>query len=309
MRTLQNLDNKSRKAVHKLTLCYLCYRRISIMSDDKTMGGGEQRSSKKWFDGMCVATARRKLKRWTEEKGPHDPATCGTMHGDYFNFKIKKAISITKRDGSLNFFGQYRKRGYFIVKGIFREKFLRVIKREILGAEKPSWFHPAVSHRQLKASLLKTMHVDNPNWSGFLPHFLSRVTAGSFPEKRFLEVAFLRSEYSTPRKWIPCTFHADISDAPAEYLENEKSPISFYFAIENENLQLELIPKSQASGPKPKAKTISLYPGDILLFDTCATVHRTAMPKKTTSPDRLNIVLTGYESYLSLGGDSESDSD
>jgi hypothetical protein len=281
------------------------------MSDNKTMTKGEQRSSKKWFGGMSVATARKTLKRWTEENFPDDPQTCGTIYGDYFNFKIKTANSITKRDGSLNFFGLYKKWGYFVVKDIFRQKFLRVIKQEILRAQKPSWVHPAISHRQIKLSFQQTS-LEKPDISGgygFLHHFLSRVSAGSFPEKRFWEVAILRTEYSTSQKWIPCTFHADLSNAPAEYVDNEKSPITFYFAVDNEVLQIELIPKLQTRGPKPKARTITLNPGDILLFDTCATVHRTARPTKSNSPDRINIVLTGYENYLSIAGDSGSESD
>jgi hypothetical protein len=267
--------------------------------------------SKKWFGGMSGATARKTLKRWTEENFPDQRHLCGTMYGDYFNYKISKAISVTKRGGTLNFVDRYKKRGYYIVKDIFREQFLHVIKQEILQAEKPSWVYPSISHRQTKSSILKT-RLENPNNNGgcvFLHHFLSRVAAGSFPEKTFWEVAILRTEYSTAQKWIPCLFHADLSDAPAEYLDNEKSPITFYFAVDNEVLQLELIPKSQTRGPKPEAKTITLNPGDILLFDTCATVHRTAIPTKSTTPDRLNIVMTGYENFLEIAGDSASDSD
>lgn len=276
------------------------------MSDAKRMTKREPSNSKKWFCGMSGDTARKTLKRWTEKNFPEDRQFCGTMYGDYFNYKISKAIHVTKRDGTLNFFDSYKKWGYYIVKDIFRVQFLHVIKQEILQAEIPSWVYTAISHRQMKTTFLKT-RLDNGGCD-FLHHFLTRVAAGSFPEKTFWEVAILRNEYSTAQKWIPCVFHADLSDAPPEYLDNEKSPITFYFAVDNDVLQLELIPKAQTRGPKPKARTITLYPGDILLFDTCATVHRTAIPTKSTTPDRVNIVMTGYENYLAITGDITNDS-
>jgi hypothetical protein len=205
----------------------------------------------------------------------------------------------------------YKKRGYYIVKDIFRKHFLQVIKQEILQAQKPSWVLPGISHGQIMTNTLPT-RLENPDDNGgcvFLHHFLSRVAAGCFPEKTSWEVTILRTEYSTAQKWIPCTFHVDLTDAPAEFLDNEKSPITLYFAVDDKDLQIELIPKSQTRGPPPKARTITLNPGDILVFDTCLTEHRTANPKKTTTPDRVNLVMTGFADFMEITGDSASDSE
>jgi hypothetical protein len=62
------------------------------------------------------------------------------------------------------------------------------------------------------------------------------------------------------------------------YLDNEESPITLYFAIDDKNLNLDLEPKRQKTGRPPKETTITLNPSDILLFDTCSLKHRTSKP-------------------------------
>jgi hypothetical protein len=138
----------------------------------------------KWFGGKLPSTARRALKRWTEMKVPNNMKICGNIYGHYFNFKIANAIHVTKRKGRTDFFDTYTRNAYNVLKDIFREKFLDVIKKEVSKAEKPSWVHPVVSHNQVKVSLLKTRLEKSVNNGGctFLHNFLSVVVAGTFPK-------------------------------------------------------------------------------------------------------------------------------
>jgi hypothetical protein len=262
----------------------------------------------KWFGGKLPSTARRALKRWTEMKFPKNMKICGNIYGHYFNFKIANAIHVTKRQGKTDFFDTYTRNGYNVLKDIFREKFLDVIKKEVSKAEKPSWVRPVVSHDQVKVSLLKSRLEKSVNNGGctFLHNFLSVVVAGTFPKKKFFEVARLKTNVSAKHKWKPCVFHTDIGDPPEDYLDNEKSPVTLYFAIEKKVLQLDLIPKAQKTGPKPKAKTVRLNPGDVLLFDTCRIQHRTSAPIEGICPERVNIVVVGFENYLDMEADSGS---
>jgi hypothetical protein len=52
--------------------------------------------SLKWFDTMKVATARKLLKRWTEEKVPNDRKMCGTIYGDYLISQSRKQSVLQK---------------------------------------------------------------------------------------------------------------------------------------------------------------------------------------------------------------------
>ena len=93
------------------------------------------------------------------------------------------------------------------------------------------------------------------------------------------------------------------------YLDNDESPITLYFAVEDETLQLDLLPRTQERGRRPLPHTIKLNAGDILLFDTCRTrSHRTSRPATSDSPYRVNIVLTGIEEFLNLEVVSDADS-
>jgi hypothetical protein len=269
--------------------------------------------SNRWFGGKNAATARRSLKRWTETRFRDNMKSCGNLYGHYFNYKIANAVHVTKRQGTTKFYSWYQKNGYYVVKDVFRKKFLEVIKAEISQAEKPYWVRPEVSHGQVKVCLLKT-HLEKPKNNGgctFLHNFLDTVVKGTFGKKNIFEVGWLKTKVASKHKWIPCKFHIDIGDPPAKYLEDhEKSPITLYFAIDDKVLELDIIPKPKKTGPKPKARTVTLNPGDILLYDPCLTCHRTATPVKGIYPERLNIVMTGFKDYMELevdSGDSDSE--
>jgi hypothetical protein len=159
----------------------------------------------------------------------------------------------------------------------------------------------------VKVWLVRT-RLEKPRNNGgctFLHNFLDTVVKGTFGKKNFFEVGWLKTKVAANHKWIPCNFHTDIGDPPAKYLDDhEKSPITLYFAIEDKVLELDLIPKSQKTGPKPRAKTVTLNPGDILMFDTSTTHHRTSTPVKGIYPERLNIVMAGFKNFLAMETDS-----
>jgi hypothetical protein len=74
--------------------------------------------------------------------------------------------------------------------------------------------------------------------------------------------------------------------------------MTLYFALEDANLKLNVVPRKQPKGPKPKYRTLKMNPGDILLFDTCRCIHRTPKPTEKTTPVRVNIVMTGMDKFI-----------
>jgi hypothetical protein len=163
---------------------------------------------------------------------------------------------------------------------------LEVIKNEILNvvySRELTWNAVAIAKKQVKSVLFNKVHIENPDDDGgceFLHHFLSGVGAGTFPKKTFFELTVLQTDIPIDKEWDDCCYHQDLTDPPAHYLDNEESPIILYFAIDDQNLNLDLEPKWPKTGRPPKEATITLNPGDILLFDACSLKHRTSKPTK-----------------------------
>jgi hypothetical protein len=124
------------------------------------------------------------------------------------------------------------------------------------------------------------------------------VSAVSFPGKTLFELVLIKTAARGNQEWIDCKFHADYENAPAEFLDNAESPMTLYFALEDANLELDVRPRKQIKGPKPKDRTVKMNPGDILLFDTCRCIHWTTKPTEKTTPVRVNIVMTGIEKFI-----------
>jgi hypothetical protein len=260
----------------------------------------------KWFDKKTVHNGRKILKRWTEEKVPNNMKVCGTIYSHYFNWKIANVLLKTRGGGEDNFFDSYNKHGFYILKSIFRRKFLEVIKKEVLAvvkSQKLPWNAVAISKKQVKSVLFDNVRLENPEDHGgcdFLHHFLSGVAKGTFPKKKFFELTVLKTAIRRGQTWKDCIYHEDLSDAPEAFLNDEESvPITLYFAIDDKDLHLDIEPKRPKTGRPPKQHTLKLNAGDILLFDTCNTKHRTSKPtKNTTCPYRVNIVMTGLHQFL-----------
>jgi hypothetical protein len=180
-----------------------------------------------------TATACRILKRWTEENVPNDKKICGNVYSHYFNYKILSVLHQTKREGNKNFFDSYNKQGYNLLKQIFHPMFLEVIKQDLLNSEELSWVSPPLFKGQVKTANLK------------FHHFLTGVVAGSFPKKTFFDLTLIKTDIPVIHKWIKCTYHKDLENPLANYLDNKESLITLYFTVEDECLQLELIPKMQ----------------------------------------------------------------
>jgi hypothetical protein len=264
----------------------------------------------RWFSGRTSSDARQRLMRWTEDDNTNDQEFCGTMYGHYFNYKVSRCIHHTKRDGRMDFFDKFRGEGYVVLKHVFRSHILKIIQDELMNAEKLTWVYPDISHDQVKTHLLAKTRLENPRKHGrcvFLHHFLSTVVAGTFQEKVFWEAAIMRTELVPGARWKPCTFHEDLTHTPPEMLNNAKSPITLYMPIEDQGLTIDLVPHRKKRGPKAKHRTVHLQAGDVLIFDTCATSHRTSTPINPTTPDRLNLVMTGFKSYLNFTLDDENE--
>jgi hypothetical protein len=120
------------------------------------------------------------------------------------------------------------------------------------------------------------------------------------PQKHLWEISWIKNEIPVDHEWIDCDFHVDIEDAPKSFLQNEKSPITLYFAADHEDLKLDMIPDIKQKGRKAKPRSVTLNPGAILLFDTCTTMHRTAAPTTYCTPDRVNLCITGFEEYWEI---------
>ena len=264
----------------------------------------------KWFSGKTVLNARKILKRWTEEKKPDDMAICGQIYSQYFTYKLDNVLHKTKLFGEQNFSECFNRQGYYVLKHIFRPRFLKIMKTEVLASSKLDWGKPPVSREQVETCPLSNFRLEDPNAHGgceFLHHFLSGVVAGSFPKKIFFDLTIMKTVKPKGREWVDCVFHQDCLDPPAHYLDRPESPITLYFTCDNESIHLDVKPTRQKSGPDPKARTIKLESGDIMIFDPCKTSHRTSRPTKETTPYRINVVLTGIEEYLSMDAISVGD--
>ena len=282
--------------------------------DSKANSETQQNDGDAWFGGKSTATARKILIRWTEEKFPEDLEKCGNIYSHYLKNKIENVLHQTERGGNNNFFDCMNKHGYYLLKDVFRPKFLGVMKRELLQVMKSKHFKWAIipaSNGQVKYVHFNNVHLEKQDdYSGceFLHHFLTGLIAGPFHGKIFSDVTLMKTIIPKPsQKWVECSYHTDLIDPPTTYLNNEKSPITLYFAVDEESIEIDLIPKSPKTGRKPKAKTKKLNSGDLLLFDTCTTEHRTANPTKRASQHRVNLVLTGIEEYLNLEPVSEDE--
>jgi hypothetical protein len=112
----------------------------------------------------------------------------------------------------------------------------------------------------------------------------------------------LKTDIPIDKEWDDCCYHQDLTYPPARFLDNGESPITLYFAIDNQNLNLDLQLKRPKTGRLPNETTITLNPGDILLFNPCSLKHRTSSKptNNTTSPIRVNIVMTGLEDFLTF---------
>jgi hypothetical protein len=269
----------------------------------------------RWFRGKKKANARKILKRWTEEKYPKDMKFCGMMYAQFFNYKISQVLHQTQRTGTRDFYECYARQGYYLLKYVFRPKFLKVIRQEVLRAQPPSWDPSNVSMSQVMFSALKNIRLEDPDNNGgctFLHHFLTGVSVGSFPGKTLFELVLIKTApgaNTANRKWNECKFHTDFERAPDDLLDKEESPMTLYFAVQDSNLELDLKPRKQNRGRKPQPRTVKLNPGDILLFDTCKLKHRTTTPTTRRTPVRANIVMTGFESFINHVTESIAPSD
>jgi hypothetical protein len=288
-------------------------RNVTNTMETMTTDGPDSTYTNQWFDGDTPSNARQKLIRWTEGTSTTGLAFCGAMYGHFFNYKVSRCIHETRRDGTMNFHEKFKKDGYYVLKHVFRSHILKIIHEELLNAEEVSWVYPDVSLGQVKTHLLKT-RLENPSKHGgcvFLHHFLKTVVAGTFPEKVLWEAALQRTHIPPgQKKWRPCKFHVDLTYAKPEMLNNAKSPISLYFPVEdlgNQPLTIDLVPKNKIKGPQPKARTLKLQSGDILLFDTGNTSHRTSIPLSRTTQDRLNMVMTGFQEYIDYSLEDEDE--
>jgi len=254
-----------------------------------------------WFsgEGMTVHNARKILKRKTEGAYVSNNEICGNIYSQYFNFKLDKVLHVTKREGRQTFHDCFNRQGYYLLKQIFRPHFLSVMKNEIVTVPDLEWSFPPAFHNQVQSTQIGDP--DDHEGCKFLQHFLHGISAGTFTEKIYYDVTLLRTVLpKRKKKWIDCDFHQDCSDPPSQFLDNPRSPITLYFSLEKDSVNLDVIPKKQTSGPAPGAHTIKLESGDILLFDPCRTSHRTSKPKKTSVPDRVNIVMTGFKEYIDV---------
>ena len=76
--------------------------------------------------------------------------------------------------------------------------------------------------------------------------------------------------------------------------ELDASPITLYFSIDDQDLNLDIAPRRQKTGRPPHEFTHTLNSGDILLFDTCRLKHRSSKPTDSdTEPYRVNVATTG----------------
>jgi hypothetical protein len=124
--------------------------------------------------------------------------------------------------------------------------FLEVIKQELLNLEELAWVTPPLFKGQVKTANLK-----NIRQCEFLHHFLTGGVAASFPINTFFDLVLIKTNIPVDHEWIDCTYHKDLENPPANYLDNKESPITLYFAVEDKLLQLDLIPKTQKTGRRP----------------------------------------------------------
>ncbi len=272
-----------------------------------------------WFDGKTIRNARKILVRWTEKKEAvaNDMKFCGNMYSHYFNYKLRRVLHKTRRGGELDFWAYYNKHGYYPLKKVFRPKFLTVIKNEILNAlesKKLQWKPVAISKKQVTSILFDKLRLEDPEEHGgcdFLHHFLSGLVKGSFPKKKFFEMTLLKT-VTDDKEWEECCYHQDLTDPPAHFLDNDFSPITLYFSIDDKDLNLDIAPRRQKTGRPPHEFTHTLNSGDILLFDTCRLKHRSSKPKPTdsdTQPYRVNIAMTGLADFLTFDAVSSTSED
>ena len=138
-----------------------------------------------WFRGKSLPNARKYLKRWTEDYVPNNMKTCGNIYGHYLNYKIMNVLHKTKRGGVNNFFDCYRQHGYYLLKDVFRPRFLEVMKQELLSIfnlSELSWQDIPVSNSQVKLVIFKKPLLCQCE---FLHNFILGVIAGCFPKKTF----------------------------------------------------------------------------------------------------------------------------
>ena len=280
------------------------YKKINM--DSNSPNATNRNDGHTWFGGKSTATARKFLIRWTEENFQNDLEKCSNIYSHYMNYKIANVLHQTERGRENDFFEYLNKHGYYLLKHVFRPKFLGVMKKELLRVIKSKhykWDSLLTSKRQVKYVHFNNLHLEEADDHGgceFLHHFLSGLVAGAFPEKKLFDVTLLKTDIPVRKKWTECSYHTDLSDPPSHYLNNAKSPITLYFAVDDECIEIDLIAKMPKTGRKPKAKTVKLNSGDILIFDTCTTKHRSAAPAERSSQHRVNVVLTGIEEYLNL---------
>jgi hypothetical protein len=276
------------------------------MSDDPSNHSGDSSDddpyTNKWFSGMKAGTARKTLIRWTEEKRPMDKKFCGQMYGHFFNWKISNVDRRTKRGGEESFYDSFKKHGWFRLKYIFRPTILEVMRQEIINSNL-DWQVLPSGNNQVYSVMSKSRLCEEELGCEFLHHFFKVVTAGSFPNKNAVcELTLLKTEIGHNHEWVDCDYHTDLTDAPETYVDKEESPISLFFSLENQSLELDLIPKTPKTGRKPIPRIIKLGSGDVLLFDTCQTKHRTARPRTGAPcpPFRVNVCMTGIEDYMDI---------
>jgi hypothetical protein len=83
-------------------------------------------------------------------------------------------------------------------------------------------------------------------------------------------MTLLKKVTADDKEWEECCYHQYLTDPPAHFLDNEASPITLYFSIDNKDLNLDIAPRRQRTGQPPKEFTHTLNLGDILLFNTPA---------------------------------------
>ena len=124
-------------------------------------------------------------------------------------------------------------------------------------------------------------------------------------EKRVMTKWFTKN-----KEWEECCYHQDLTDAPTHFLDNDASPITLYFSMDDKDLNLDNAPRRQKTGRPPHEFTHKLNSGDILLFDTCRLKHRSSKPTDSdTEPYRVNVAMTGLSHIFTFDGVSRSSED
>jgi len=261
---------------------------------------------------LKVASARRKLTRWTEANVRPSPTARGTLIAHYLVYKLLH-IDTNKR---LN------RDHHLKIKKVFEKQDFDHIRNE-MKANPEQTYAEALPASKEQVSNFRILHHTISDMDGvgmpYLHSLFNGLVKGALVDKKFYDAYYFRTIHRKKKKnWVDCTFHQDIEDGQEEWdftnLE-DKSPITFYFPLGNKpiSLDMEYTVKHRPGLPKlgrPRKKpfiTIQLDPGDVLIFATTSFRHRTSRPTPGIKvPDRVNFILSGYSEAIDLTWDFET---